>query len=360
MKRLLALTLALLLMLGASAAFADELMDFTYATYVGGFSDEGLAVFHARNGLYGYVNTKGKVEIPASFSYAGDFADGLALVKVNMLYGYINTAGEVVIDCKWDDANSFSEGVAVVKKGDYYGLIDTTGAVVLDTVYKSVSSCKDGYILVMDKEYKEFYVDKTGAKVNRTFESEAVFTIKSETTGSYTKTYHYELRANGHAIAKTSLYDYDSTAGFSVDAIHKVKNTESLWVITKRVKNALDKWPTSTYILYDSAADKILMQDMKFIDTTMSAGMIAVKDDSVGYFVNDKGVMQIRPVGADVWTFTDGVARVRTSDGVYAFINTSGNKIASYDDAHDMNNGFATVRDGSKWHVIDSQGNWIN
>ncbi|MBQ2952710.1 MAG: WG repeat-containing protein [Clostridia bacterium] len=356
MKKMIALTLALMLMiLTAAAAFADEKLDFSYATWVDGFTDEGLALYHARNGMYGYVNTDGEIAIPAMFIDARSFSEGLACVCVNGLYGFINTKGEIVIECKWNSAESFSEGVAAVRSGDLWGFIDATGAVVIQPAYTKVGSCQNGCIEV---GYGGEVIDLTGAPVTRKYESETIFRVGTRVTGGYTKTYEYELRANGHVIATTSVYDSSSYAGYTMDLITRVENTGSLWRITERSKTAFGY--SSNYILYDAAADKILMHDMDYIATTMTDGLIAVCDDSVGYYVNEKGVMEIPPVGVEVNPFVDGVALIKVVDGVYVFMDTQGVIIGSFDYAYEMNNGFSIVKEDGVWHVINSQCEKVN
>ena len=65
--------------------------------WVHNFSD-GRALFGNRNGQFGYLNTKGEVEIPPVFDEAYDFCEGLALTgnldaKGKMRYRLIGTDG---------------------------------------------------------------------------------------------------------------------------------------------------------------------------------------------------------------------------------------------------------------------------
>ena len=66
--------------------------------WVHNFSD-GRALFGNRNGQFGYLNTKGEVEIPPVFDEAYDFCEGLALTgnldaKGKMRYRLIGTDGD--------------------------------------------------------------------------------------------------------------------------------------------------------------------------------------------------------------------------------------------------------------------------
>ena len=69
--------------------------------------------------LYGFINQKGEMIIPAIYSFASAFSDGLALVNRNGKYGYINTKEEVLIPFIYNRGSDFINGTASVS------LIDT-------------------------------------------------------------------------------------------------------------------------------------------------------------------------------------------------------------------------------------------
>jgi len=79
--------------------------------------------------VYGYVNTTGNLVIPAAYSEAGFFYNGLAVVKSGESYGCINTKGETVIPFEYDYISGFmgTDGTAVVSKDDRYFYINTQG-----------------------------------------------------------------------------------------------------------------------------------------------------------------------------------------------------------------------------------------
>jgi hypothetical protein len=79
---------------------------------------EGLAMFTVKNGKSGFINTEGKIAIPAQFNTAGNFSNGLAWARAeNDLIGYINTEGKWVIQPSLDAAKEFDKesGLARVK-----------------------------------------------------------------------------------------------------------------------------------------------------------------------------------------------------------------------------------------------------
>ena len=64
---------------------------------------EGLAIFHSGH-KSGYIDTTGRVAIPARFDHAFDFHDGLAMVKENRTWGFIDKTGQMVIEYKTEPA----------------------------------------------------------------------------------------------------------------------------------------------------------------------------------------------------------------------------------------------------------------
>ncbi|GAA3944062.1 hypothetical protein GO495_22660 [Chitinophaga oryziterrae] len=97
------------------------------------FSD-GLAAVQNDDGNWGFIDLKGKLVIPYTYSREPSrFMSGLAAVKnKDGLKGYINKANEVVIPPRYEDATVFYKGYALVceKYGTPALMIDSTGKVV--------------------------------------------------------------------------------------------------------------------------------------------------------------------------------------------------------------------------------------
>ena len=77
-----------------------------------------------QNGLWGYVDEKGKWKIKPQYHQAGEFNSGLACVmnyfnhnaSIVKLYGYIDEQGKVKIPQVYNYASDFNNGLAVVGK----------------------------------------------------------------------------------------------------------------------------------------------------------------------------------------------------------------------------------------------------
>lgn len=93
-----------------------------------GFS-EGFITFYKAKEQCGYMDSTGKVSIPAAFKEVAPFSEGLAAVRSgNSKYGYINKKGELIIPYKYSVALGFDKGKAEVDLADGSTIkIDKTG-----------------------------------------------------------------------------------------------------------------------------------------------------------------------------------------------------------------------------------------
>jgi hypothetical protein len=168
---------------------------------------EGYAVVGVKtdDGVrYGYLNTKGKLAIPAKYLSATIFRDGLAWVvepnkaptainrkgeevfvlpqaedaflfseglaafstkneEGQLKYGYVNKSGNVVIQPVYDDLNLFTNGLAAAKTGDKYGFINRKGEMVIAAQFESAGTFNSsGYGIVEISSDKYCIIDKKG------------------------------------------------------------------------------------------------------------------------------------------------------------------------------------------------------
>jgi len=158
---------------------------------------------------WGFVDKTGTLVIPAQFSHAGEFSEGLASVSFGQMWknekvtcgyvdragkllfqgpytscapfkqglapvsswidgverhGYVDKTGKLVLPLKYAAATQFSEGLACVQEGVKAGFIDAKGAYVIKPVYAWCDSFSEGLARVATTESAGF-VDKTGKLV---------------------------------------------------------------------------------------------------------------------------------------------------------------------------------------------------
>lgn len=240
--------------------------------------------------------------------------------------------------------NQFSEDgyASFLALNGMYGFVDTNGDVVIPPIYGSVNDFVNGQAKVYDHNWNSFYIDTSGAVVAEpvSVETAATNDDRNEKEDIF-KIENGRLYCNGLLVEKNPQY--------GLDGIAKVENTDSLWRIEYY------EYSNSKDMLYDSASGKILLESMKSITLVMSDGLIAVHADDVGFYVDGQGAMKIGPIGTTVYTFSEGVARVKVNEN-YIYINTKGDIVSDiYDDATDMIGGFAIVNQDGQWFVINNQ-----
>jgi len=136
---------------------------------------EGLTGY-VKNGLTGFIDRNGKVQIPAKFVAVGKFSEGLAPVILNdppnkppstvpyydftdnekRLVGYIDHTGKLQIPAQFriakcatpfieDDSCSFKNGLAIVRsQNGKFGCIDKTGRWVIQPRFTELKQFHDG------------------------------------------------------------------------------------------------------------------------------------------------------------------------------------------------------------------------
>ena len=96
--------------------------------YGDNFSEGLLAVMCEGDGLYGFVDTEGKLAIAPQFSWVECFSEGLCCVYDEAdRAGHINRQGEWVIPPLYDSGADFDLGTALVSLDDAYILLDAAG-----------------------------------------------------------------------------------------------------------------------------------------------------------------------------------------------------------------------------------------
>lgn len=139
-----------------------------------GWARVAVAPHEDREGVtyqkFGYINKKGQLlSIPDGIEPYGDFSNGMASVyreiHGNLLYGFINTKGQLTIPAKYAEIKPFSEGLAAVaidSNGEWkWGFIDKTGKMMIKPVWDQVGSFYEGAAHVSHTA-KTGFIDKTG------------------------------------------------------------------------------------------------------------------------------------------------------------------------------------------------------
>jgi hypothetical protein len=140
---------------------------------VDGFS-EGLAPVkvggtHAAGGLWGFVDRTGKEVIPPQFEWARPFRGGLAPVQAGDKWGFVDPAGKLVVLPRFESVERFSEGLAAVREGGLWGFIGPDGKYLIRPQYGVAKGFSDGLAAVhlpaQGGPSPWRYIDRTGRPV---------------------------------------------------------------------------------------------------------------------------------------------------------------------------------------------------
>jgi hypothetical protein len=117
---------------------------------------------------FAFIDKSGAIVTPERYDYAGDFAEGLAAVRLGDKWGYIDQKGVLTIKPSFDEAGPFSEGLARIKQGKLFGFINSTGDLVVKPQYEYAEDFSDGLAVVgrnwTEEEADCYYIDKSGQR----------------------------------------------------------------------------------------------------------------------------------------------------------------------------------------------------
>lgn len=120
---------------------------------------------------YGFKDANGQIVIPAKYTMARNFTEGLAAVQTPMVaypggssggtWGFIDKTGKEVIAATFEEAYPFSNGRARIKQSGAYGFISRTGSTIVSAIYEDASDFSDGLAQVRFKN-KNGFIDQAG------------------------------------------------------------------------------------------------------------------------------------------------------------------------------------------------------
>lgn len=137
---------------------------------------EGLLSYKDESGLYGYINTQGKISINAKFNFAAPFQEGIATVRYsNNFYGLIDKSGgnAIIDDKQFYFLSSLVEGhllaLTTYRKGGYLlRIMQLKGNKLVKTNHKQLEaklnmnlsddssylSCHNGHHYFIDSQWR--------------------------------------------------------------------------------------------------------------------------------------------------------------------------------------------------------------
>lgn len=373
-KKLLSLALALVLCLGltvpaAAATMTEIVSPETYYSFCewAGYTIEGFHEGitwrgHSGGSGYGAFDKNGNIIIPPH-SYAiestptvMDFSDGAAWARKDNRWHAVDNTGKYLFTLEKnlvpeeDGKSDFHEGLARVydKETKKYGYVDKTGKVVIPFEHDyQAGNFYDGLAVAYDATNAYYgYMDKTGKMVipyqyaNAASFKNGVARVKLGDRWTVIDTTGKDLLPQAYSAGTTSTEEHISSEAILV------LGSNGLWGFANR-------------------AGQIVSEGYIGIQP-FSNGMACVCKQEGGYgYVNEAGVLVIPCQYKSAEDFRDGYARVKTGDA-YSIIDKTGTvtgTIGDYAYAHNLGNGYfrnASSESGrSRYGYVDYTGREI-
>ncbi|MFH1875804.1 MAG: WG repeat-containing protein [Candidatus Omnitrophota bacterium] len=343
---------------------------FEHAVSVVGYSpagdfSEGLALVRSDTDYdgYGYIDKDGTLVFTVECDFADSFSGGRAVIKrydrkrKKPQYGYIDAKGNVAIDVQYDDAQGFAENLATVKIAGRWGYIDMNGAMVIAPQFDRAFSFSQGRAKVVTRGRSGF-IDASGAAI--------------------VKPQYYKVEGFSQdraVVCDATKCGYIDTAGNVAIAL-RFDDAKSFAEGFASVKVGA-KWH------YVDTTGNIIASDDFDSALPFSEGYACVSSvrsnfydkDFGGYsgtrgayaFIDTSGKYLIAPKLLGAESFASGLALVKIPAGDFfgecedsIFINTRGKKVTRrFTLAHSFKEGLAFIKDDAGFGFINTKGDCV-
>jgi len=113
------------------------------------------------DGLFGFVDKKGRLIIANRYEAIGQFKEGLAPVKILGKWGFVNPADNIAINPSYESAQEFEQGIAFVRRNGKMGVINKDDKTILALRYDSIARL-EGKMFLLISEKKCGLADENG------------------------------------------------------------------------------------------------------------------------------------------------------------------------------------------------------
>ncbi len=133
-------------------------------------SADTFFLYKRNNGLVGYsdryCNTT--MTLNTKFEQVLSLQNGYSKFKKDGLYGFIDTQGNVQIAPKYTACGEFNNGMAAVFLRGKWGFVDKQENLTVQPYYKEVKPFRNGFAPVKNAKNKWLFIDKNGKPINST------------------------------------------------------------------------------------------------------------------------------------------------------------------------------------------------
>lgn len=312
-----------------------EISEFKFSTLEKLRKDPHLILGSLEEKRFGYMNVFGELVIPAQYTLARPFSEGMAAVMMDGKWGYINTSGKLVIPCEFSVVNPFSNGLALVRDGRFYNFLRKDGSRLLEKGLARAYPFSEGLARVVENSRYGF-IDIDGNWV-----------VNPELPDA-------DDFENGCALVRTSRgYGLLNDSGnWAVEAKWDeiVEWGSDYAVVRKKRDYGVVDFQGNT--LVPVKYDKVVPG---------SDGLYAVKKRYKYGYLNREGDWVLKPQYTEVGGFHEGLAPVREGS-LWGYINPAGEWAVQprFRAAEAFKDGYAKVREGNGWFLMRPDTTLVN
>lgn len=299
---------------------------------------------------WGYIDRSGKVVVEPRFEFAGEFAEGLAVVKEDGKYGFIDQSGKFVIEPRYTNARSFSEGLARVQTtlNGPWGFINDTGQMVIEPQFHDVDVSESAYnfhngLAIIEVNGKKGFINKIGqvvippqfyfaypfsdglASVRTTHDDKWGYI---DTEGRWAIPPKFDWASFfSEGLAPVTL---DGVCGY-VDRTGEVKlkpnfkrKEEDCASVWGHFDRGLARWMMGDKYGYINKAGEVVIKPDFELTFNFADGMALVVNDQKYGFIDETGQLVIKPQFYHAKDFHHGLARVSYARDGWGYIDKTG------------------------------------
>ena len=357
MRKILVCLLALMMCL--PCAWAEEKDNRYDAMEYGG---EPGWVCVQRDGLWGVVDSTGVLVIPCEWDEIGLITQTKVAVCRDEKWGWLDLQGNVLLRVEWDAIDWEIQGYFNVGRDNLWGLMDADGTLVMPLepgvigeelvgeesyVFRGLEPVDRRYYVIENGEAREVQLERPAATAlvvpdgyKMVYIGYAADSSSGRWVSSMTEPVHYRFADREGDFLTEDIWD---EVGRFCCGLSKVKKDGKVGFVNEQGESAIP-------LVYDGAWD-------------FSDDMTLVRQGDERFWIDTQGNRLFDWEWAGGSEMIDGVAVVRSAEGLYVLIDREGNLIddCKWDDFEFTGQPFMLgeimrAEKGSLWGFVNKQG----
>lgn len=308
---------------------------------LGGFSSTCKLSSAKTADKWGFIDLTGKFVIPEKYEAVVGFGkENHCSVKLNGKWGLIDNHGKVLIDFKYDESLYFQNGYSKCKKNGLVGILSLNGSESVPCQYKDSWFIKNG-LLAVESNGKWGFIDVSG---------KVVIPFKYNHTNEDFEQDHICLddEENTYIISKTS----EILATFKDKNLYRIRTGEDGVYDLYLIRNKTAPYKKG---VVNKKGEIIFPIDYQDVGHCFNQGLIKVKKSDKWGFGDINGKLVIDYMYDEVALCHEGKGIAVKKSDKWGMISPSGSTIIPFEyDVIDQNYVFARTSKNGKWGAIDN------